>query len=174
MKSFSCFWGGVSHELEELLLALFLPFPLSGSKQTVLDYINLSYNIIQHSIYDVPASRTARECNINNLMVYALKDQLTEFSYTASTAGKRRRRRRRRREGDGRRKQVWLPRSQDFPSCTLADKYSHFPKNKSNFPATNKYGCSSLLNWLPRPPAAAWSQDSQTIWRNCSLNFTSF
>ena len=83
--------------MEELLLALFLPFPLSGSKQTVLDYINLSYNIIQHSIYDVPASRTARECNINNLMVYALKDQLTEFSYTASTAGKRRRRRRRRR-----------------------------------------------------------------------------
>ena len=86
---------------------------------------------------------------------------------------KNRKRRRRRRVG-GRRKQVWLPRSQDFPSCTLADKYSHFPKNKSNFPATNKYGCLSLLNWLPRPPAAAWSQDSQTIWRNCSLNFTSF
>ena len=32
-------------------------------------------------------SRTARECNINNLLVYALKDQLTEFTYTASTAG---------------------------------------------------------------------------------------
>ena len=37
------------------------------------------------SVYSV--LRSARECNINNLMVYALKDQLTEFSYTASTAG---------------------------------------------------------------------------------------
>ena len=37
-------------------------------------------------------SRTARECNINNLLVYALKDQLTEFTYTASTAGNRGRR----------------------------------------------------------------------------------
>ena len=41
--------------------------------------------------------RTARECNINNLLVYALKDQLTEFTYTASTAGNRRERERRRR-----------------------------------------------------------------------------
>ena len=73
--------------------------------------------------------------------------------------GKRRRReRRRRRRGrvGGRRKQVWLPRSQDFPSCcSLADKYSHFPKNKSNFPANNKYGWWSLLNW-PATPAAAF------------------
>ena len=31
--------------------------------------------------------RSPRECNINNLMVYALKDKLTEFSYTANIAG---------------------------------------------------------------------------------------
>ena len=51
--------------------------------------IFLTAYLIPHSIYDCsfPALRTARECNINNLMVYALKDQLTEFSYTASTAG---------------------------------------------------------------------------------------
>ena len=55
---------------------------------------------------------------------------------------RRRRKRGRRGRVGGLRKQVWPPRSQDFPSCcSLADKYSHFLKNKSNFPQpTNMAG----------------------------------
>ena len=45
-------------------------------------------------------SRTARECNINNILVYALKDQLTEFSYTASIAGEER--------GEGREEKILI------------------------------------------------------------------
>ena len=30
---------------------------------------------------------SARACNLNNLAVYALRDQLVEFNYTATTAG---------------------------------------------------------------------------------------
>ena len=39
----------------------------------------------------------------------------------------------------------------------LADKYSHFPQNKSNSPANNKYGWWSLLN-RPATPGAAFGR----------------
>ena len=48
-----------------------------------------------------------------------------------------------------------------------ADKYSHFLKNKSNFPDTNKYGWCRLLNCRATPEAgASWSQDLEIILRN--------
>ena len=43
-------------------------------------YVHLKFS--SSSAYGSP-----RECNLNNLLIYALRDQLVEFNYTATTAG---------------------------------------------------------------------------------------
>ena len=33
------------------------------------------------------AYSSGRDCNLNNILVYSLRDQLVQFNYTATTAG---------------------------------------------------------------------------------------